>query len=686
MNRVRILAAVLLAAIVSATTACRKPEASVPRTASDIILVTIDTWRADAARFAGNDRVETPFLDSLAARGIVFTNAHAHNVVTLPSHTNILTGLNPYQHGVRENAGYVLEDSATTLAERLRPLGYATGAFVGAFPLDRRFGLGQGFDVYDDNYGKGRATLDFTIQERSAPKVLESAARWWQSQEGKKRFLWVHLYDPHAPYAPPEPYASRYRNNPYLGEVAAVDAALQQYLGPLLRDDTAIVVTADHGEALGDHGETTHGLFAYEATLKVPLLVAGPGVSVRKESHAVQHIDIAPTVLEAAGASRAAELPGQSLFGEIAPRDTYFESLSASLSRGWAPLTGLIRNDTKFIELPIAELYDLSRDPAESKNLYAERRRESAAARATLASLNTAPAAPRNLSREEVERLRSLGYIAGSSNPTKKATAAEDPKNLVHLDRKMHRAIDEFQRGRGDEAVRIAREVLAEQPTMGAAREVLAFVLQETDRVDEAVQVLRQMVAHGQSSEVTNVQLALLLNEIGKPQEAAALLAPAVSATRNPDVLNAYGASLVDQGKVDEAAKEFRRALELDPSNAPAMQNIGIAALLANDVETARRYLTAALDLNPRLPLALNTMGVVYARGNDFPAAIESWKKAVALDRRQYDALFNIGVVAFRTGNREEARPALEQFVRTAPPSRYGRDIVSAREALKRLR
>src|SRR5688500_8922438 len=299
-----------------------RESAPAPTSAGDIILVTIDTWRADSAGFAGHPRVKTPFLDSLASRGVVFTNAHAHNVVTLPSHANMLTGLNPYEHGVRENAGYVLDEKVQTLAERLAAAGYATGAFVAAFPLDKRYGLGQGFELYDDNYGKGRTSLDFTLQERPASAVLEQAAKWWSSVAGRKRFLWVHLYDPHAPYAPPEPFASEYRDQPYLGEIAAVDQTLATHLAPLLANDTTVIVTADHGEALGDHGELTHGLFAYEATLKVPLIMAGPGVTPRKEAAYVRHIDIAPTVLERAGLPVDRTLPGQSLLQPIAKADT----------------------------------------------------------------------------------------------------------------------------------------------------------------------------------------------------------------------------------------------------------------------------------------------------------------------------------------------------------------------------
>ena len=678
---------VLLIALLAVACGGGGPEAPDAGAAApgDIILVTIDTWRADAWGFGGNPRVQTPLLDSLAARGVVFTNAHAHNVVTLPSHANILTGLNPYQHGVRENAGFVLDPKHATVAERLRQAGYATGAFVAAYPLDARFGLNRGFEVYDDNYGKGRATLDFTIEERAAPAVLEPAARWWRSAAGRKRFMWVHLYDPHAPYAPPEPFASEYRDQPYLGEVASMDRALQATLAPLLDDTTTVIVTSDHGEALGDHGELTHGLFAYESTLKVPLIVVAPGVKPRRDPHEARHIDIVPTILARAGLDVPADLPGQSLLGKLEARDTYFESLSASLNRGWAPLTGVIRNGIKFIDLPIAELYDLAADPGERNNLYRERRRDAAAARKVLAGLDLVPEVRRNVTPEETARLRSLGYIAGAAS-TGTPTAADDPKNLVALDRKMHQVIDLYQRGENSGALALAREVVAEKPRMAAGRELLAFMLQQNERVSEAIDVLGKLVADGQGGEASKIQLGLLLTESGRGADAAAVLAPLAERGGSAEVHNGFGIALADIGRVREAAAQFRRALEIDPNHAPALQNLGILALRMNDVPAARENLSRALALNPRLPLALNTMGVVYARQNDFPSAVEFWKRAVAVDPRQYDALYNMGLVQMRAGHREDARRALERFASTAPPQRYAADIANARRALAALR
>lgn len=665
--------------------ACTRTETPAPSVAatSDVILVTIDTLRADSTGFGGNARVKTPFLDSLAARGAVFTNAHAHNVVTLPSHANILTGRYPFQHGIRDNAGFVLEPRFETIATALKRSGYTTAAFVGAFPLDKRFGLNQGFDVYDDNYGKGQASFDFTVQERRADAVLQSAAKWWNENEGRKRFLWVHVYDPHAPYAAPEPFASQYRDAPYLGEVAYVDHVLQSSLQPLLSPETLVVITADHGEALGDHGERTHGLFAYESTLKVPLVVAGPGIAARKVAEAARHIDIAPTILESAGASMK-DLPGISLL-RSASRETYFEALSASLNRGWAPLTGVLRDDVKYIDLPVAELYDLGSDAREAHNVADARRRDVDAARKVLRPM-LAAAAPssRNVSAETLANLRSLGYVAGNAPLRTDYTAADDPKNLVHLDNKMHDAVVAFERNQPKRALELARELVRERADMTAGREMLALMLRQNNQLDEAIAELEQLCAKPTATDDNRIQLALLLSETGRATRAVELLTPRAN-SMNPDVLNAYGVALADAGRTDAALAQFRRVLQLDPNNAPAMQNIGIAALRANDIGAARQNLDAAIALNPRLPLALNALGVVRARQNDLNGAVDAWKRAVALDPRQYDALFNIGVVAFRAGNHADARTALTQFIDTAPPSRYARDIAQARQALASL-
>lgn len=655
--------------------------------ARDIILITIDTTRADALGYAGNDRVKTPFIDALAGRGIVFTNAHAHNVVTFPSHVNILTGLYAYQHGVHDNAGFVLDPKYLTVATRLRQAGYTTGAFIGAFPLDARFGLNQGFDLYDDNYGKGRASVDFVEPERRATAVLDSAVKWWKTKDGQKRFMWVHLYDPHAPYLPPEPFLSQYRQSEYLGEIAYVDDALSKAIGPILAadPDTLVVLTSDHGESLGEHGEKTHGLFAYEATLKIPLIVARGGVTHRVEPAYARHVDIVPTILDAAAVEIPKELPGQSLLHPLEPRDTYFESLSASLNRGWAPLTGIIHGGMKFIDLPISELYDLPRDPHEMTNLVNDRRREASDAKAMLQRIQEQQTISRgSISPEEVARFRSLGYVAGSAPSKANYTAADDPKSLLGVDNKMHDAIDAFERHNPARGLQLAREVVAERPTMVAGREILAFMLRQNDFVAEAMEELKIVIRDQGASVDDRVQLALLYCETKQPAAALEVLAP-LSATKNPDVLNAFGVALSDMGKAPQAREQFEKVLAIDPNDAPAIQNLGILALRGGDVNGAVSYLTRSLALNPNLPLALNTLGVAYAQMNDYGRAVDAWNRAVEVDPRQYDALYNIGLVESRAGHREEARRAFTRFVATAPRSSYEADIAAARQALAQM-
>src|SRR5438132_5458815 len=358
------------------------------------------------------------------------------------------------------------------------------------------------------------------------------------------------------------------------------------------------------------------------------------------------------------------------------PRNTQAISTSAkshssttlSTNRGWAPLTGVIHGGEKYIDLPIGELYDLPRDPAEANNLRDERRRDVQEARSILANFHAGVnVANRTISPEEAARLRSLGYIAGSGVRNKTYTAADDPKNLVAIDRKLHDIIDAYEHHDVTQAIAIAREVVAVRPDMAAGRELLAFVLQQREQIGEAIANLRETIRTGGETQSARVQLGLLLTETGKSSEAEKVLAP-LAKSNDPDVLNAYGIALADEGKFDEAVQQFQRVLQGDPNNAPALQNLGIVALRRDDVQAAQQYLSRALELNPRLPLALNTMGVVFVRQGDEARAIESWRRAVEVDPRQYDGALNIGRVEGHPGTAAAARAALMQSIKTGPP------------------
>lgn len=665
---------------------------SAPARGDDLILITIDTLRADALEYAGNRIAKTPNLDRLAKEGRDYTFAHAQNVVTLPSHTNILTGLYPFQHGVRDNTGFVLRDSVPTMATILHAAGYATAAFVSAFTLDSRFGLNRGFDVYDDHYRRGSNPAKFVIAERRGDKTVALAMKWWKAHAGHKRFMWVHLYDPHAAYDPPPPFKQEYAEHPYLGEVAATDSFLGPLLEPYLNGKeppAVIVMTGDHGESLGEHGEETHGLFAYEATLHVPLILWGPGVPKGVDGRLARHIDILPTVLDLLGVPAPPRLPGRSLLAPLPKRPifSYFEALTTNLNRGWAPLYGILQGHEKYIDLPIPELYDLRTDPNEHHNIINASPGIAARLKKEIPAEALAP--PRRnvkVSSDTLAKLRSLGYLSGQEEAPqrKKYTRADDPKVLVVLDQKIHRLIDLYSRGHYEEAVKVGREVVAERPNMAEGYDDLALALRELNRGDEAVALLRGAVKRGVKSEALDRQLGQTLDEMGHPEEALEVLSP-YRHTGTIETRLAFAVALSDVGKNSDARTELEEVMKNDPGNPKVYENLGIVALRQNHASEARSFLEHALSLNPNLPISLNTLGVALFRLGQEEGALDAWAKSVKLDPSQYDALFNIGLVAAHLGKKVQAKRALEQFIRTAPPGRFKADISTAKKAIMEL-
>ena len=701
-GRLLIVAALIVAFVVVGGAAAwwasrENPFAIAPDGDRNVLLITIDTLRADAISAYGG-RASTPRLDALAARGARFTFAHAHAVVTLPSHTSLLTGTYPYEHGVRDNNGYRVRPDSVTLATRLKGLGFATGAFVGGFPLDQRFGLNAGFDAYDDRIGETGSTVDFALPERRADAVVDSALTWTAAQTGKW-FAWVHVFDPHAPYQPPDQFASRYPNDPYAGEVAWTDYAL----GPLfdrlatLPRPTLVIVTADHGESLGDHGELTHGIFAYEPTLRVPLIIAelgaGPGGSPAQSAGvtidtAVRHIDIVPTVLESAGAPAVSTLPGASLLdlmrrGRGDDRPSYFEAMTANLSRGWAPLRGVIVGRDKYIDLPIEELYALASDPREDHNLRASNQNRTEVLQNALRGFNVAPPAlPGEETSAVRDRLRALGYTGGSpAAPRDRYVDADDPKRLIELDALLHRAGDLYQQGKFEEAAKAFQEVIARRPDTADAYRYLAFVYWQGGRATDAIHTLETALRHGVTHRDVRVKLGVYLAETGNAERAIRLLEG--QAGDDIEALNSLGIAYGQARRFDEALPTFRHVLEIDPTNGLAWQNIGTVQLRMGDRAGAETSLRRALSIDDTLAGACTTLGVVLSQTGRAQEAIDMWKRAVALNGTEYDALYNLTVTLFELGRRDEARSYGERYVATAPPGFYVREIARVRTMLK---
>ena len=659
-----------------------------------VLLITIDTLRADALGCYGRRAADTAWIDRLAASGVRFERAHAHNVVTLPSHANILSGQYPFRHGVRDNSGFRFPPGTPTLATLLKAQGWRTAAFVSAFPLDSRFGLDAGFEVYDDRLGGAETRTGFQVPERRGTATVAAALQWLADHRTERTFCFVHLYEPHFPYDPPEPFASRFRGEPYHGEVAAADAALEPLLRPLLeagdRGRTLVVLTGDHGEALGDHAEQTHGVFAYEATLRVPLILYAPRIVppavVRTP---VRHVDVLPTVLDLVGVAPPADLPGRSLAPSMAGRSLpsptlYFEALSASLNQGWAPLRGVTRDGLKYVDLPIPELYDLAADPGESRNLAASRPADFERLRGLLADMRKGERAVTREAEEAsaVERLRALGYVAGSGpTPVKERhTEEDDPKRLIDLDTRASEVLRLYYAGDLQAALALCRENIRRRPDMPTAYLHLAFLERARGDLSAAVDALRRAVALRPLDTESVSLLGVYLSEAGRAREAADLLEPY---TRTPrpdlDVLTARGMALAALGRRQEALAAFATAHEVDPSNAMVLVNTGTVHMVAGETASARRSFEEALRIDPGLARAHNSLGVLAAREGRVDEAVERWKRAAALDPSDYQTLFNLGSTLRRMGREAEARPYLQAYLREAPVAVEGRDIARVR-------
>jgi choline-sulfatase len=642
MNRRRLLAFAvpLLLVVCAGLNARARSRPSSPRPPGlNVLLVTIDTLRADALGSYGDHSAATPVLDRLAQAGARFERARAHNVVTLPSHANILSGRYPFQHGLRDNAGYRFPANLDTIATLLKARGYRTGAFVSAFPLDSRFGLDRGFDLYDDQLGDPERVASFRMTERRGAATVAAARRFVASEPGRPWFCWVHLYEPHAPYEPPGALASRFADAPYKGEVAAADEALGPLLDPLVaagrEGRTLVVVTSDHGESLGEHGEKTHGIFAYEATLRVPLILYAPALfEPRVVADPVRHVDILPTVMDALGAPLPRDLPGRSLLklasGESqAPASSYFEALTAAGTRGWAPLHGVVREERKYIALPLPELYDLRTDPAEASNLAGSRPEAVDALRSLLSSLQVEPQEPAlPESADTRERLQSLGYLTASGALSSKLTEADDPKRLIAYEGQLEQLVNRQAQGDQDGARELGRDLVRAQPDSPLVLMHVAVLEHDSGQGARAIGLLEHALLKSPDEPQVAALLGRYLTEAGRPAEAVKRLrGPAARNTPDVDVLMVLGAALAQTGAQDAALREIAKAQAIDPTNALCWLNLGTVHLMAGRIDDARAAFEAALEREPALARAHTSLGVVEARTRHTEAALRHAKK-----------------------------------------------------------
>jgi arylsulfatase A-like enzyme/Tfp pilus assembly protein PilF len=657
-----LLAAVGVAANCSRAAPSRPPVASGALRGANILLVTIDTLRADRVGAYGATTGLTPTLDRLAGEGWRFETTYAHVPLTLPSHATLMTGAYPFVNGVRDNGSFRFDGSRPTLAGTLKGAGYRTGAFVASFVLDARFGLNAGFDVYDDKYGSRSAGGSLSVTERPADKVLDAAVKWIADAGAAAQqpwFAWAHLYDPHEPYDPPEPYHTRYAPDGYSGEIAFADAQLGAALDRLTRQGhlgrTLIVVAADHGESLGEHQERTHGLFAYDSTLKVPLVIWAPSaIQPRAITAPARLVDVMPTVLDLAGID--APVPsGQSLRplagGDAQGNDraSYFEALNANLTRNWAPLAGVVAQGFKLIDLPIPELYDLRADPAETTNVYARRQDVAKPLERQLDTLRAGarPAAPSAVDPDTAQRLRSLGYVvAPADKPARSYTARDDPKTLVALNNRLDEALDAFRSGNAAAAERGLNEIIAARRDFTVAYDRLALLYRDTGRIQQAIALLESAARQSIADAASLAALGGYLQEVGKFDRSVEVLQAALKL--NPAEMEAYeklGVTYTRMGRHADAHRMFDHMLSVAPNSATTLNNLGSLYLTERRYMEAADALTRAIAIDPGMANAYNGLGVAYAQLGQTGRAVEQWRKALALRPDLADARENLARV-----------------------------------------
>jgi len=686
--------AILCLALLLASACGRSPGGGLARPGSlrgaNVLLITIDTLRQDRIGAYGHRGGLTPTIDRLAATGVRFTHAFSPAPLTLPAHASILTGLLPNHHGIHNNTSSRLDDHAATLAAALKAGGYRTGAFVGAFVLDGRFGLNRGFDEYDDRLPRGDRAA-FRFAERRADEVVRRAGDWIlapAAPSGVPWFAWVHLFDPHAPYDAPAEY--RAGRAPYDAEIAYTDAMLGQLLARLdaahARDRTLIVLTADHGESLGEHGETTHGLFAYDSTLSVPLVINAASVGAAAVDAPVSHVDLAPTILDLVGLAAPATFDGRSLAGPVpADRPLYFEALDASLTHGWAPLRGVIQGGWKYIDLPEAELYDLSTDPGELRNRIGSDPRGEVLRRMLQSMAGAESAAPRvALDADAAARLRSLGYTGGAPS-RRPVTSADDPKRLVALNERFNSALTAFDEGRSDEALSAFQAILRERPDFAAARASASTMLVATGRSRAAVDLLREGLAADPGSPVLLAKLGTALRAAGDLRGAAAALEHArLVGADSPDVANDLAVVYASLHRADEARTLFHQLLDRDPGAETTWFNLGLFELQERRGPEAVAAFRRATAIDPSYGEAWQALGAALVSA-DTRGAIDAWRRAEPQLPRDYDLLFNLGMVLADSDAPGEAIPYLERFLREAPRDRYASDIARVRATIARV-
>ncbi len=671
----------------------------------DVILISVDTLRADHLNCYGYRALRTPHINGLAQHGTLFTQVSAQIPLTLPSHVSMLTSTYPFANGVEDNVEQ-LGSNAVTLASVLKAQGYRTAAFVGGFVLDQRFGLNRGFDLYDSPFNlcrqEGKDPGDI---KRRGEEVARSAEKWLEQNSVPPFFLFLHLYDLHTPYDLPPARHGHEHGSGYDAELAYVDEVVGEFRDFLARrglfDRALVVFTSDHGESLGEHGESTHGYFIYQSTLRVPLIIhwpAGGNLSAARVDEPVSLLDIAPTVLQFLDVPRPAEFQGRTLLAlarsksrSNAPagvaEEIYSESLYGRNHFGTSSLRCLRVGALKYIEAPQPELYDLASDPTETQNLYGTRKSLAASFRDRLQALRSRfqpsgkAVAPHALTPEAIERLNSLGYMAVSGSRSNAPDSGPDPKERIEEYESFGRAIATANAGHLAEAAAVLRRLLQRDPDLPDVRLTLGQQEQKLGRRADAAENFRQILKNDPLNATAHFNLAVSEFELGqldpalKELEAALAIAPYYTRAEN-----LLATIYLQRKEYDRARPHLQHVLTVDPGDYEAQYNLGVLATKEGSWQQGEQHLQAALKSDPLSAEAHNALGSLYLKRGDVERASEEFREAVRLQPIFAWGHFNLGLALREQNKLDEAAREFRRALDADP------HFQPARSALDRLR
>ncbi|HXI04253.1 MAG TPA: sulfatase-like hydrolase/transferase, partial [Candidatus Saccharimonadales bacterium] len=669
----------------------------------NLLLITVDTTRADHLGCYGYEAGSTPAIDALAGRGALFEKAYTPSVLTLPSHTTIMTGRIPPDHGVRNNGTDRLGDGAVTLAEVLRKSGWSTAAFVGGAVLDAAYGLDQGFGVYDDSTAKEvQHTVGYA--ERDAMAVTDAALSWLGTRPKGPWFLWVHYFDPHAPYRPPEPFASRFAGHPYDGEIAYADSGIAKLLAAVQSAGetgrTITVLVADHGEGLDQHGEETHGVFLYNETTRVPMIISAPGLvpAPKRLDPIVRTTDLMPTILDLLGVAVPGRLDGVSLRplldgGALGKTLTaYSEAVLPAEMYGWSPMASLRSGKWKYIAAPRPELYDLDADPGETHDLAAAEPDQAGRLRADLVALLKAVGggASRServtMTEEQEARLRSLGYVSGSNPTFRQSLDADplailsggsrglpDPKDKVAMLERIEVMLRSYGQGRLDDAVEQAGAILRDNPDNNLVRTYLAAAYRRQEKLDLALAEYKRLIQRQPENIDAWVGEGWTLMKLGRYDEAKAAYDHVLGVSpKNVDAMSSLGSLYFIEGDFDKAQELFERVLRSRPDHVGVIQTLARIAGARGRPDQAEAYMRRAIAAEPDNPGLVLGLAAIQLQGPHPESALETLSAAVTAHPDRPEILVARGDVYVKLGRLDEAEADYQKATSLAPRAPQG--------------